>query len=199
MPAVASVAPMSTDAGFEREPSADGKVDSCIKRLKESCDNLSGNNQERIEDNVEKCRHVDYGSTKMELLQLRNVDKMIVVKTNGQEVRRNQCPMFKYTIDRSGIKEFKIVGDLAFMISNDGQVYFMVKDSFHELLNSKGKSYNVDDLKGSSDGNRVTLIFKDNSKLVITREDLQRKSDKSQTRKLEFRFATTARSIFRDE
>lgn len=197
MPVVTSAPPEMT---LEREPSSSEKLDKCIVRLNENCNNLSGNNEERIADNVEKCKHLEYRSTKMELLQLRNVDKMIVIKTNGNEIKHKQCSMIKYEIDHSGIKDFKIVGSLAFMISNDGQVYYMVKDTFHELLNSKGKSYkNVDDLKGSSNGKSVTLQFKDNNEFVITREELERKIDKSQTRKLDFKYTTSARSIFRDE
>ena len=184
----------------DRDPADDGKIDKCLVRLNASCNNLSGNNEERIADNVEKCRHVESGKTKQELLQLKGSDKMIVVTTAGQGVYNKQCGMTKYTVDHSGIKDFKIIGNLAFMISNDGQVYYEVKNVFYELLNSKGKSYSsVEDLKGSSDGKSVTLVFRDGNKLPITKDDLIRKIDNDQTRKLEFRYYTSARSIFRDE
>ncbi|OFZ18421.1 MAG: hypothetical protein A2X94_15145 [Bdellovibrionales bacterium GWB1_55_8] len=184
-----------TDADFAWVESQDFERDiankggrKCAKRVKAAGCYLSNNDFNRIDTNVEKCKHMESGSgkTELETFLMSDADKVVVVKTKGKGVVGSACPVMKYTMDQSGIVEMKVVGNRLFMLSKDGQVYFMHGDEcVYELLNSNKKSYStVNDIKGSSDGNSVTLIGS-SFEAELTTKDL---ADRY----------TTDRSLFRD-
>lgn len=195
-----------------RDVASGNDVERCAERIRNSCE-LSHNNRERIEDNVQTCKQFKSrsGGTTLQVLLLRDSGKVIAVQTEGADVRPgrngNICPVTKYTIDRDGIDTMKVAGNKIFMLSRDGQVFFMYSDErVFELLNDRTRrSYRgVTDIKGSSDGHSITLVgnFRGadwDGKDTITDDELQYRINRGFVRKMDFRSTTTDRSLFRDE
>jgi hypothetical protein len=191
----------------ERAPSSSSdsraELEKCIKRVETAGCALSNNNEDRIAANVFKCRHVESnsGKTKLEIFLLDRADKVVVVKTGGSGVSKPFCPTTKFTVDRAGIKDLKVIENRVFLVSNDGQVYFMHSDeTFYELLNSRGYSYTgVANIKGANGGQSIVLEFRDGNRLVLDDQDIRNKIEDGRFRQLEFYRYTTNRSLFRDE
>ena len=60
-------------------------IEKCADRIQTACTNLSGNNENRIEENAESCKSIQNHKTGsiIEILQLKQADKIILVKTKG--------------------------------------------------------------------------------------------------------------------
>jgi hypothetical protein len=174
----------------------------CAERVREAGCSLSNNDVDRIDDNVQTCKHMNSGSnkTELELFLLKNSDKLVVVQTKGSNKIGSYCPVIKYTVDRSGVKAIKIIGNKSYMLSDDGQLYVMYADqSVHEILNASGNSYRgIKSIKGVDSG-RAIEISGSTFKNVMTDDDLEAKKSRGQTRRLHFVVTSTERSLFRDE
>ena len=150
-----------------RGPASNEKCAKAINRIKQAGCYLSGNDENRIRSNGDICKHIESGTgkTEMEVILLERSDKVVTVTTRGAQRSGNWCPTVKYDVDSSGISDVKIIKNKAYMVSNDGQVYFMYTDgSFYELLNSSRNSYkSVADIKG------IDLLLPTNSPLHLSK------------------------------
>ena len=176
-------------------------IERCANRIQLACNNLSGNNESRIEENAESCKSIQNPKTGsiIEVLQLKQADKIILVKTQGAGITNGQCSMVKYTLDPSGIKKIVGSGDMIFLLSNDGQVYYMFENNFYEILNSSRLSYtNTINIRGN-ENNGVILEFPGGTSFPFTRDTLVRRINQDSVRRINFRIVTQERSIFRDE
>jgi hypothetical protein len=134
--------------GFEQDNRSGGEsaAAKCARRVREAGCLLSNNDMERIKENVVECKQVTSakGTTRLEIFRLDKSDKLVVFQTKGVGVPNHagQCPLTKYTVDRSGIKDILVRGNKTYMISNDGQLYVMMPDqSVQEIYNGSGKPY----------------------------------------------------------
>lgn len=148
---------------FAAHAIADSTPRRCVERIREEGCRVSLGDEIRANLNAEKCRQVksSTGKTTLELFLLKRSDKVVVVKTEGRDVSKPFCPMVKYTVDNSGIRDMKIIDNKVFMYSNDGQLYVMLADQqVYEILNSSGRSYRgIIDIKGvPRRPNQVALI-----------------------------------------
>lgn len=161
----------------------------CIRRVRNNC-TLSHNDMDRIEDNVKSCEHVrpSWASSGMEIFLLNDSGRVVTVDLSS-------CARVKYTIDTAGINKIVESRGNVYMLSDDGQVYYMDRyKTVHELLNSKKKSYkSVQNIVDN--GDTVTLIGP-----TFTYEyDLGKRIEEHKTRMINFNVVPTNRSLFRDE
>lgn len=185
----------------------DAEARRCAERVRQAGCKMSNNDFDRIDDNVTSCKHMDSGSgkTSLEIFLLRKSDKVVVVKTKGSDVSKPNCPTIKYTVDYPGVEKVKVIGNKAYLLSYDGQLYVMYADqSIYEIYNSRGERYrSLTDIKGTNGGQAIELIGR-GMRVTLTDDMLQRKRDSvgswnPQARKLNFYVTTTQRSLFRDE
>lgn len=103
------------------------KCDASVSRIKEAC-GLSFWESELIEARADKCRQLTSGTgkTKVEFILMELSGKVVMLKTNGDA--KDLCTPIAYTIDSRGIKDFKIIANKAFLLSNDGQLYMATAD-----------------------------------------------------------------------
>ncbi len=171
----------------------------CAKRVREAGCILSNNDIQRMDQNVQECKQVtsDSGKTRLEVFLLKNSDKLVVFEVKGPGVpNHGQCPVTKYTVDASGIKDVLIRGNKTWMISNDGQLYVMLPDqSVNEVMNASGKSYSgITKIKGLSDEDDLHIIGKTFDS-ELSGETLAKRKH----RKLDFFKYQTFESLFRDK
>jgi hypothetical protein len=182
----------------------------CANRVRTAGCYLSNNDFGRIDSNVATCKQVRSGSgkTTLEIFVLKNSDKVVVVKTAGEGVDMSQpaprhCPVVKYTIDYSGIKEIKIIDNKTFLLSNDGQLYYMLADqTVYEVLTARRDSYkSIADIKGLQAPKKgIQLIYGSGAQPYdLTDKELNEKISEGKVRKVQFNFTSTQRSLFRDE
>ncbi len=197
----------------DREIASNEKLRKCADRIRKAGCYLSNNDYDRIGDNVRECKHFESstGKSEYEVMLLKESGRVVVVKTDGADVYKPNCPAIKYTIDRdsegrgraekTGIQEVKIIKNRVWMYSADGQVYFMNADeAVYELLNSKKKSYSsVTDIKGLDGGTAIQLIFENGQTFDIDSDKLQDKIREKEVRKIWFVRHDTNRSLYRDE
>lgn len=153
---------------------ASGKT-KCINRIEDSC-RVSLTSQVGLEENVDECKQVSNG---LEAVLLKN-GKVSLVNTYS-------CLGSQYRIDSAGIKEMKVIDNRLFMLSTDGQVYFMDDDrALFEILNSRGLSYTtVVDIKGRRSGQAIELVFRNGgTPVVLEYSDLVRKALRGELRRL---------------
>lgn len=183
---------------------------------------MSKADRARFLESVHKCKHVvsNSGKTELEVILQKDSDKMLVLETKGVDYDKagrvsakqqrdsdaessKMCPTTKYTVDKSGIKDFKVFGNKFWMVSNDGQVYFAnASETFYELLTSGKESYkSVTGIKGdSNDPDTARLLMKNNPDgFAVTPEVLAERIRQGKVRELKFVKYHTDRSIFRDE
>ncbi len=190
-----------------------GKADDlqkCVDRVKEAGCTFSNNDSDRVEDNVYKCRQAKDKDGIFEVFLLNDAGKVVVVDTDGY----NRCAKAKYTLDPKGITEFKVIGNSkegvrVYFLSNSGRVYTMDTDQVvYEILSGSGNSYDtVVDIKGvRDDATAIKLVMKGNMQdVTFTRKRIEQKLrtagswSTNEARKVEFRWTTTNRSLFRDE
>jgi len=191
--------------GEGREP-ANASARKCASRVKDTGCRLSGNDFDRIDDNVQSCKQIrsTTGKTTMEVFLLRDSGKIVTVTTTGGDRFGSSCPVTKFNLTRNGatedIDEIVVVGHRLMFRTRSGGVYFMYSNNeIYELLNSEGKSYkSVTDIKGSQDGDSFTLVGTGFSH-TYTDADLADRMSNGKVRHIEFRRTTTERSLFRDE
>ena len=191
--------------GEDREiANASGKK--CAQRVRTAGCKMSGNDMDRIDENVQSCKQVKSttGKTTMEVFLLRDSGKIVTVTTKGADRFGSACPVTKFNLARNGgaeeIEEIVVVGHRLMFRSKRGAVYFMYSNNeMYELLNSKGDSYSsVTDIQGSQDGDTFTLVGS-GFKNTYTDADLSSRFAQGKVRHIEFRRTTTERSLFRDE
>lgn len=203
--------PKYNEAGFLkwkdiRAPASESEQEKCAKlveRVKQAGCYISKNDAERIEKNGDICRHIESssGKTEMEIVLLEKSDKVVTIATHGAQRDGNWCPSVKYEVDPSGIEDFKVIKNKAFMLSKDGQVYFMYTDgSFYELLNSDKEQYkSVKAIKGSVRGDGIELQFKHGGKpFKIDDDKFADKISQGQARRLKININPSNESLFRD-
>lgn len=220
----------STAATFERDPastdprSGPADIAKCVKAVKDAC-GISGNDTDRIEDNVQLCKQVQSrsGRTKLQVFLLKNSERFVVVKIAGDGGPYAKCSRVKYTVDGSGLRDFKVIQGKAFLLSRDGTLYVMMPDeNFYVVPNSGGVEYKgIANIRGLNGGTSIELQFAQRGQAPfeltddILRRRLQldrRAADRTacnvgrigvknakNTCELEFAFVTTERSLFRDE
>src|SRR5262245_9152646 len=111
----------------------------CAERVRNAGCDLSNNNFERIDHDVNTCKQLNAQGNKLEVFLLNEAGKVVVVDTTRGRGDRN-CPAIKYTIDDSGIDTVKVLANRVFMRSDSGRVYFMQgNQAVYELLNVKKK------------------------------------------------------------
>jgi len=154
------------------------KIEKCVKRIRDAC-YLSNNDEGRIEDNIQECKHVDssfttYWGTKYEVagevLLLRDAGKVVFVNTKSKY--GNHCQQIKYNVG-SNIDDVLVIGDRVYMRGTNGSLYFMDMNAsgeamFYQLLNSKKKAYTtISKIRGYSPtedtGADMTRNFVNNS------------------------------------
>lgn len=177
------------------------QAERCAQRVRQAGCILSNNDVYRIDQNVQKCKHVesDSGKTHLEVFLLDKSDKLVVFQTKGPGVpdKQGKCPVIKYTVDKSGIKDVKIIGNKTFMVSNDGQLYVMMPDqTVSEVMTSAGKSYStIEEIKGvPGDANAVHLIGKSFDFVMSEAKFNERKKEP-----LKFEKTYSFESLFRDK
>ncbi len=199
--------PTYEEAGYltwknTRGPASNERCRSAVERIQEAGCYLSKNNADRIKENGDICRHLESGSgkTEMEVILLKDSDKVVTVATKGANRDGNWCPTVKYDVDHSGIKEVKVIKNKTFMLSKDGQVYFMYTDGqFYELLTSDRNSYKgVKDIKGINNGTGVELVMHSGRPVKIDEDKFADKISAGQARKIKFHNLSTNESLFRD-
>lgn len=161
----------------------------CVRRVRNAC-SLSNNDMDRIEDNVKSCDHVSptWASSGLEVFLLRDSGRVVTVDLGD-------CSRVKYTIDTAGINKIVESRGNVYMLSDDGQVYYMDRyKTVHELLNAHKKSYkSVQNIVDN--GYSVTLVGP-----TFTYEyDLGKRIEEHKTRMINFSVIPTNRSLFRDE
>ncbi len=146
----------------------------CINRIESAC-RVSVWNSYNLDRNVQECKQVAPG---LEAVLLKT-GKVSVIDTRA-------CVGNQYRVDGSGIKETKSIQNVLYMISNDGQAYFMSKDqALYEVLNSRGVSYStIVDIAGVDSGRAVKVSMNNGQALVWDYSDLVSKAEKGQLRRL---------------
>jgi hypothetical protein len=178
---------------------ADSSPEDCARRVREAGCTLSVNNIMRIKDRVDKCRHMQSqnGNTELEIFLLDRSDKMVVVETSGANVRKPNCPVTKYSLDSSGVKNFKILGNKAFIVSNDQRLYVMMPDQQVYELTGVGSILEV---KGTNGGQEARLVTRRGGEKLLSAHELNRMLQSSwESHRVNFIRTTSERSLFRDE
>lgn len=186
---------------------AESKISKCAGRVKEAC-GLSGNDTDRIDDNVKECKQFQGSIGKRsgkftatnEMFLLKDSGKLVVVTTSAG---RDHCARTKLSLSQD-IEELKIIqqagSDRAFMRA-EGHVYFMYPDKkVYELYNSKDKPYTtVTDIKGDSGGTSITLTFSGGQTTNLSEADIEERIRQGKVGRIDFVEVPTSRSLFRDE
>jgi len=162
----------------------------CMRHLRNSGCALSGNDTDRIDDNVKSCEHVrpTWAAGGLEIFLLRDSGKVVTVDLED-------CSRVKYTIDTSGIDKIVESRGNVYMLSDDGEVYYMDRfKTVHELLNAKKKPYkSVQNIVDN--GDTITLV----GKTFTYDYDLAKRIEEHKTRTIRYYPIPTNRSLFRDE
>lgn len=90
--------------GEDREP-ANAAARKCASRVKQAGCRLSGNDFDRIDDNVQSCKQIksSSGKTSMEVFLLRDSGKIVTVTTKGVYRYGSTCPVTKFNLARNGV------------------------------------------------------------------------------------------------
>lgn len=166
----------------------------CVSKVIDSCD-IDG---DALVDATSKCGQLDYNPQLELFLESKN-GRVIAIRTDTgwQGYSREDCEFTEFKLD-SKIVEMLIIGKVAYMRGENGQLYFMTDTSaMYELLSGSGNSYVVKDMDGSNGALTITLST-GGKPFTIDREKLIEKIKRNNVAEVRFhrgRLSSTAYKV----
>jgi hypothetical protein len=184
---------------------ASDDTDKCIANAERNGCRISGNNKDRIAQNVSECRALTVqGLGSQQLFLLRNTGKVVAINLNDfagkAKTGTNNCAMKKFDFGTRIVKT-RNSGPFNYLIGADKTAYLM--DSLgqaFQLANSKGKPYStIVDVKSDGQGG-VELIQEASNPIPLDVASIIEKAKRGQVRIINATDENDPqRSPFRDE